>query len=81
MNIEPKPETKEKLMEIARDCNLPIEKACEIILTEFARLEGGRIYTGTRREGNGLYFLVQWPFLTGIVKLRGEELAKLTEVK
>jgi len=81
MNIEPTPEIKEKLTEIARDCNLPTEKACEIILTEFARLEGGRIYTGTWREGNGLYFLVQWPFLTGIVKLRGEELAKLAEVK
>jgi len=81
MNIEPTPETREKLAEIARDCNLPIEKACAIILTEFAKLEGGRIYTGTWREGNGLYFLVQWPFLTGLVKVRGEELAKLSEVK
>jgi len=81
MNIELKPEVKEKMLEIARDCNLPVERACEIILSQFATVVGGRVYTGRWREGNGLYFIVQWPFLTGIVKVRGEELAKLVEVK
>jgi len=81
MNIELTPDIKQKMQEIAKDCNLPIERACEVILSQFATVVGGRIYTGRWREGNGLYFVVQWPFLTGIAKVRGEDLAKLTEVR
>ena len=81
MNIELKPEIKEKMQEIAKDCNLPIEHACEVILSQFATVTGGRVYTGRWREGNGLYFVVQWPLLTGLAKVTGEELAKITEVK
>ena len=81
MNIELKPEVKERMQDIARDCNLPLERACEIILSQFAAVTGGRIYTGRWREGNGLYFIVQWPFLTGLAKVKGEDLAKMTEVK
>lgn len=81
MNIELSPEVRDKMQEIARDCNLPVERACEIILSQFALVVGGRVYTGRWREGNGLYFIVQWPFLTGITKVKGEDLAKMTEVK
>ncbi len=81
MNIELTPEIRQKMQEIAKDCNLPIERACEVILSQFAAVVGGRVYTGRWREGSGLYFIVQWPFLTGIAKVRGEDLAKLTEVK
>jgi hypothetical protein len=81
MRVELKPEIIEKLKGIAKDCNLPVEKACEIILSEFVTVGGGRIYTGRWREGNGLIFVVQWPFLTGLVKIKGEDLAKVTEVK
>jgi len=81
MNIELTPEIRQKMQEIAKDCNLPIERACEVILSQFAAVVGGRVYRGRWREGNGLYFIVQWPFLTGIAKVRGEDLAKLTEVK
>lgn len=81
MNIELASETKEKMQEIAKDCNLPVERACEIILSQFAAITGGRIYTGRWREGNGLYFIVQWPFFTGLAKVTGEELAKMIEVK
>jgi len=77
IDIELKPEVKEKLNEIARESNLPLEKACEIILSEFAKIEGGRIYVGRWKEGDGLRFVVQWPFFTGITKMRGEELAKI----
>jgi hypothetical protein len=72
------PETKVKLMEIARDCNLPLEKAAEIILTQFAQVTGGRVYTGrwSEHEG-GLMFAVQWPFLTGLAKHTADELAKI----
>jgi len=81
VNIELGPEVKDKMREIARDCNIPVERACEIILSQFASVVGGRVYTGRWREGNGLYFIVQWPFLTGITKIKGEDLAKMTEVK
>jgi hypothetical protein len=81
MNMELSAEVKEKMQEIARDCNLPIERACEIILSQFATVIGGRVYTGRWREGNGLYFVVQWPFLTGLTKVTGEDLSRLTEVK
>ena len=81
MNIELTPEVRQKMQEIAKDCNLPIERACEVILSQFATVVGGRVYTGRWREGNGLYFIVQWPFLTGLIKVKGEDLAKLTEVK
>jgi len=77
MNIQLKPEVQEKLTEIARDGNLPVEKACEFILDQFARIEGGRIYAGTWKEGSGLMFLVQWPFLTGLLKISSEELTKM----
>lgn len=70
-------ETKAKLSEIARDCNLPLEKGVEIILAQFAEVAGGRIYTGRWRENEGgLMFAVQWPFLAGLAKLTAEELAK-----
>jgi len=81
MNIELSPEVKEKMQEIARDCNLPVERACEIVLSQFAAVVGGRVYTGRWREGEGLYFVVQWPFLTGVAKVNGEDLAKLAGVK
>ena len=77
LTLELKPEVKEKLSEIARECNLPLERACELILSEFARVVGGRIYTGRWCEAEGLMFVVQWPFLTGFVKVSGEELAKM----
>jgi len=82
MNVELKPEVREKMLEIAKDCNLPIERVCEVILSQFATVVGGRVYTGRWREGNGgLYFIVQWPFLTGLAKVRGEDLARLTGVR
>ncbi len=70
-------EVKAKLMEIARDCNLPLEKASEVILTQFSLVTGGRIYTGRWREHEGgLMFAVQWPFLTGLAKLTAEDLTR-----
>lgn len=81
MNIELKPEVKERMQDIARDCNLPLERACEIILSQFATVVGGRIYTGRWREGSGLYFIVQWPLITGLAKVTGEELTSIAEVK
>ena len=77
MNLELSGQVMEKLTEIAKECNLPVERACEIILSEFARVQGGRIYVGAWKEGAGLMFAVQWPFLTGFVKLKDEELTRM----
>jgi hypothetical protein len=78
ITIQLTPEAKAKLSEIAKDCNLPLPSACEIILTQFAQVTGGRIYTGRWREHEGgLMFAVQWPFLTGLAKRTTEELAKM----
>jgi hypothetical protein len=78
MNVELPPDIKEKIQAIAKDCNLPVERACEIILSQFATVVGGRVYTGRWPEGNGLYFVVQWPFLTGLTKVKGDELTRVT---
>jgi len=77
MNLELSAQVMEKLTEIAKECSLPLERACEIIISEFARVQGGRIYVGTWKEGGGLMFAVQWPFLTGFVKLKDEELTSM----
>ena len=78
MTLQLTSETKTKLAQIARDCNLPLTSACEIILTQFAQVTGGRIYTGRWREKEGgLMFAVQWPFLTGLAKVTPEELEKM----
>ena len=81
MNLELKREIMEKLEDIAEDCNLPVEKTCEIVLSEFVTVEGGRVYTGRWREGNGIMFVVQWPFLTGLVRIKGEDLTRMVEAK
>jgi len=77
MNLEIGAQVVEKLAEIAKECNLPVERACEIILSEFARVQGGRIYVGVWKEGGGLMFAVQWPFLTGFVKLKDRDLTRI----
>jgi len=77
MNLDLSAQVMEKLTEIAKECDLPVEKACEIILSEFAKVQGGRIFVGTWKEGGGLMFVVQWPFLTGFVKLKNEELTRI----
>jgi len=74
MNLELTAQVMEKLTEIAKECNLSMERACEMILSEFARVQGGRIYVGVWKEGGGLMFAVQWPFLAGFVKLKDDEL-------
>ncbi|MEM2102028.1 MAG: hypothetical protein QXM22_00770 [Candidatus Bathyarchaeia archaeon] len=78
INLQLTLDTRTKLAEIAKDCNLSIEKTCEIILTQFAQVVGGRVYVGRWREvEGGLMFVVQWPFLSGLAKISGEELAKM----
>ena len=77
MNVELKPDVNERLSEIARECNLPLEKTCEIILSAFAAEIGGRIFLGRWKEANGLRFVVQWPFFAKITRLNGDELVRI----
>ncbi|MFQ6088590.1 MAG: hypothetical protein ACE5K0_06780 [Candidatus Methanofastidiosia archaeon] len=77
MEIEISHEIEEKLNGIAKDANLPLEKALEFILSEFVRNPGGRIYVGTWKSGgDGRRIVVQWPFLTGFIKIHGDEIKK-----
>lgn len=77
LNLELEEPVADRLNQIAKDANLPLERACELVLAEFARQEGGRVYVGSWKEKEGLMFVVQWPFLTGFVKVPGSELGKM----
>jgi len=76
MNVEFDTNVQRKLEEIAQECNLPVEQACQIILSQFAKVDGGRVYVGSEKDGS-LMFVVQWPFLTGFEKKTPEELQKM----
>jgi len=73
MNLEFDPSVQKKLEEIAQECNLSVEHTCQLVLRQFAKVEGGRVYVGADKEG-GLIFVVQWPFLTGLEKKTASEL-------
>lgn len=76
MKLELEQSVQKKLEEIARESNLSVEQACETILSQFVKVDGGRIYVGAEK-GGGLMFVVQWPFLTGFERKTAEELQKM----
>lgn len=76
MKLELDPSVQSKLEEIAGGSNLSIEQACQLILRQFTRVYGGRIYVGAQK-GGGLMYVVQWPFLTGFEKKTAEELQQM----
>lgn len=66
------------LNEKARDANISPESAAILILGEFIRVYGSRIYAGTWRRGNvadnqGMRYVVDWPFQPGFVKIPGDQ--------
>jgi len=70
----------QKLQEIAKDANIPLEGALALILEEFANKPGGRIYVGIYKRGNvgdqkGYRYAIQWPFKTGFIRKKGDEIA------
>jgi len=76
MKLELEPSVQKKLEEIARESNLSVEQASELILLQFVKVDGGRIYVGAVK-GGGLMFVVQWPFLTCFERKTAEELQKM----
>lgn len=76
MKLELDHSVQSKLEEIAGESNLSVEQACQLILRQFTKVEGGRVYVGAQR-GGGLMYVVQWPFLTGFEKKTAEELQQM----
>lgn len=73
MEIDISEEVKEKLDEIAEGANLPLETAVTYILTQYVENPGGAIYAGTWRSAKGMRYVVQWPFLSGFLKVKGDD--------
>lgn len=71
--VQLSPETEKKIGEIAKDCNLPLGGICEIILSEFAKINGGCIHVGKGKGDYDLIYVIQWPFLNGLIKCKREK--------
>ena len=76
MEIKLTPEVEKKLNEIAEGANLPLETAVQYILTQYVENPGGAIYAGTWRSAKGMRYVVQWPFLSGFLKLKENEVVR-----
>lgn len=69
-------EVEKKLDDIAKGANLPLKTALEYLLHEYAENPGGAIYAGSWRSAKGMRYIVQWPFLSGFLKITEEKVVK-----
>ncbi len=76
MEIDISKNVEKKLDEIAKGANLPLETAVEYILNQYVENPGGAIYAGTWRRAKGMRYVVQWPFLSGFIKLKGDDVVR-----
>lgn len=76
MEINLDPDVEKKLDEIAKGANLPLETAIQYILGQYAQTRGGAIYAGTWRSAKGMRYIVQWPFLSGFLKLKEDQVVR-----
>lgn len=76
MEITLSPEIEKKLDEIAKGANLPLETAVQYILEQYVENPGGAVYAGTWRSAKGMRYIVQWPFLSGFLKLKEDEVVR-----
>ncbi|MFX1535352.1 MAG: hypothetical protein ACFFDI_14095 [Promethearchaeota archaeon] len=81
VEVDLDPETMAKLEQIANEARLSTPGVVALILSEFVDKPGGRIYVGSWRRGNvgekkGFRLIVQWPFKTGFIKVKGDEMKK-----
>jgi hypothetical protein len=76
MEVKVSSEVEKKLDEIAQGANLPLETAVEYILDQYVRNPGGAIYAGSWRSAKGMRYVIQWPFLSGFVKLKEDEVVR-----
>lgn len=82
MNLELSQEIWKGLEEKAKDVNISVESAIRLILGEYIRVHGSRIYAGTWRRGDrgnkkGMRYVIDWPFQPGLVKIPGDRSLKL----
>lgn len=76
MEIKLDAEVEKRLDEIARGANLPVETAVAYILQQFVENPGGSIFAGTWRSAKGMRYVVQWPFLSGFLKVPEDKLVR-----
>ncbi len=76
MEIKLTPEIEEKLNTIAEGANLPLETAVQYILQQYVENPGGAIYAGTWRRAKGMRYVVQWPYVSGFLKLKEDEVVR-----
>lgn len=76
MEINLDPDVEKRLDEIAKGANLPLETAVQYILGQYAKNPGGAIYAGTWRSAKGMRYIVQWPFLSGFLKLKEDQVVR-----
>ncbi len=76
MEIALDPEVEKRLDEIAKGANLPLETAVQYILGQYVGNPGGAIYAGTWRSAKGMRYIVQWPFLSGFLKLKEDQVVR-----
>jgi hypothetical protein len=76
MEITLTPEVESKLDKIAKGANLPLETAVQYILEQFVENPGGAVYAGSWRSAKGMRYIVQWPFLSGFLKLKENQVVR-----
>ena len=76
MEVNLNPEVEKKLDEIAKGANLPLETAVQYILGQYVENPGGAIYAGTWRSAKGMRYVVQWPFISGFLKLKEDQVVR-----
>jgi len=76
MEITLSPEAEKKLDDIAKGANLPLETAVQYILEQYVENPGGAVYAGTWRSAKGMRYIIQWPFLSGFLKLKEDEVVR-----
>ena len=76
MEVKLSPDVEKKLNEIAEGANIPVETAVQYILEQYVNNPGGAIYAGTWRSAKGMRYVVQWPFLSGFLKLKEDQVVR-----
>jgi hypothetical protein len=76
MEVNLSPEVEKKLDKIAEGANLPLETAVQYILEQYVNNPGGAVYAGTWRSAKGMRYVVQWPFLSGFLKLKEDQVVR-----
>ena len=70
LELELPTETKQKLIGMASQAGLSMDKLVEVLLYSFVENDG-KIYVGNWKEGPGVRILPDWPrFSSGVVKVQ-----------